>query len=406
MYFIRKKRLNLLLFTFLVILSISIYAATTGTVYIISPGGSTVATNTCSGDFFSCSTSYHYCGEEGAYHALFDADGGSVMLWPYAYYCDCAAGSKQCSGTWVQTCTSGGSWSNTQNCDNSDCTTGIACSGVGTSTISETGNDYSCSGGSCPVTSTKTCNGPWVCGPGTSGSSQACAGTSYVCFRSNAGAWTWATSAEVTETNCDDGFDNDLDGSTDCQDSDCNGRIEGNVEDQDNGPLGSATVKAFQSSTVISQGSTDLNGDYGFDIACGTYNLAASKTDYIPDSETGVVVPPRTTIQNIDFTLTYGIVCEADCSYLIDTRCHQECHGVKGCSFYDPTAMSNCDKSQMGWEVDYDASNIVECCTGSPTEKTEQKAEAYCPFGNLVKSYRLLYRQGKPIRMVTVVCGD
>jgi len=208
-----------------------------------------------------------------------------------------------------------------------------------------------------------------------------------------------------TEVSCSDGIDNDCDGSTDCQDTDCDGRIEGNVEDQDNDPLESATVQAFRSSTLISQGSTNSNGDYGFVIACGTYNLAASKTDYISDAATGITVPPKTTIQQ-DFTLTYGIVCEADCSYLIDTRCHQECHGVKGCSFYDGTVMSNCDKSRIGWEVDYDSSNIVECCTGSPTEKSEQKANAVCSSGNLVKSYRLLYLGGKPIRMVLVVCGD
>lgn len=404
MHFIRKKRLNLLVLAFLFILSISIYAATTGTVYIRSPGGSTVSTNTCSGDDFQCQTSYKYCGEIGWYTAWFTADGVSDST--NAYYCSCVAGSKRCSGSWAQTCTSDGNWENTQNCDSSDCTTGIACSGVGTSSLSETGHDYSCSGGSCPVTSTKTCNGPWVCGPETSGSSQTCAGTLYVCYRSNAGSWTWSISAEETETNCDDGFDNDLDGSTDCQDSDCNGKIEGYVRDPDSSPLGSAKVEAFETSTKIAEDpSTEADGYYEIPIACGTYNLAASKTDYIPDSKTGIVVPPKTTIQK-DFTLTYGIVCEADCSYLIDTRCHQECEGINGCSFYDLIAMSNCDNSQIGWEVDYDASNIVECCEGSPTEKIEQKADIACPFENLVKSYRLLYRQGKPIRMVIVVCGD
>ena len=138
---------------------------------------------------------------------------------------------------------------------------------------------------------------------------------------------------------------------------------------------------------------------------CGTYSLVGSKTDYI--SETQIIdLSSPTTLENTDFQLTYGLVCEADCSYLIDSKCHQECEGVNGCSFYDSTAMSSCDNSQIGWEVDYDSNNDVECCTGSPTAKRDQKADAVCSSGNLVKSYRLLYRGGKPIRMVTVVCGD
>jgi len=186
----------------------------------------------------------------------------------------------------------------------------------------------------------------------------------------------------------------------------CCSKITGYVKDQDGAPLDNAKVEAFKGSDKVAEAYSQPDGSYEIFVAgCGIYNLVASKGDYISATQTVDLSSP-TTLQNIDFQLTYGIVCEADCSYLIDTRCHQECHEVEGCSFYDGTAMSNCDESQIGWEVDYDSSNIVECCTGSPTEKSEQKADAVCSFGNLVKSYRLLYRGGKPIRMVTVVCGD
>jgi len=286
MFFIRKKRLNLLVLTFLAILSISIYAATTGTVYIRNPSGGNVAQNDCNGDNFQCQVSSTSCNQVGWYYTVFAAD---------------------TSGT-------------------QDCRPATSCGPSNVQTIIS--NAYCCS------------------------------------------------------------------------------KITGIVQDQDGNPLNNAKIEAFKGSVKAAEAYSQADGSYEIFVpGCGIISLVASKADYISETQTIDLSTPKT-LENTDFQLTYGIVCEADCSYLIDTRCHQECEGVKGCSFYDGTSMSNCDKSYIGWEVDYDSNRVVECCTGSPKEKTGQKADAACPSGNLVKSYRLLYRGGKPIRMVTVVCGD
>lgn len=286
MNFIRKKRLNLLVLAFLAILSISIYAATTGTVYIRNPSGGNVAQNPCSGDNFQCQVSSTSCDLVGWYYTVFAADASGTL----------------------------------------DCRPATSCGPSNVQTI--IANAYCCS------------------------------------------------------------------------------KITGYVKDQDGSPLDNAKVEAFKGSDKAAEAYSQPDGSYEIFVAgCGTYNLVASKGDYISETQ-AVDLSSPTTLGNVDFQLTYGIVCEADCSYLIDARCHQECEGVNGCSFYDSTAMSNCDGSQIGWEVDYGPGNIVECCTGSPAEKSTLTADAVCSFGNLVKSYRLLYRGGKPIRMVTVVCGD
>ncbi|MBN1377518.1 hypothetical protein JW949_04285 [Candidatus Woesearchaeota archaeon] len=45
----------------------------------------------------------------------------------------------------------------------------------------------------------------------------------YTCVKPNSGDWKWTTSVPSTETNCDDGADNDCDGLYDCDDPDCDG---------------------------------------------------------------------------------------------------------------------------------------------------------------------------------------
>lgn len=228
-------------------------------------------------------------------------------------------------------------------------------------------------------------------------------GIEEVCITASPGTW-----VAGVETNCSNGIDDDADGLTDCEDPDCNGEIIGYVKDQDNAPLEGAGVEVFEGSTKVAEDSyTEADGSYEIDVTCGTYNLAASKIDYVPSTKTNIEVPPTTTIQQ-DFTLTYGITCEDDCTYLLDDKCHEECDGVNGCGFYDSTAKEQCNLAEIGWEVDYNSSYTVECCEGAPQDQETQQIKAVpsCSYGNLIKFYKIIYYKGKPIRMVTVVCGD
>ncbi len=134
-----------------------------------------------------------------------------------------------CSGVTLTEyyCSADSCISTTKNCNDYDCTTGLAssCTGAGTSTLTRSGDDYICSDSNpdyCAISGSKTCES-YTCGSSRSCDLQSCAGTNYMCYRSNAGSWKWDTSAEATETDCDDGYDNDCDENIDCYDDDCVG---------------------------------------------------------------------------------------------------------------------------------------------------------------------------------------
>ena len=212
----------------------------------------------------------------------------------------------------------------------------------------------------------------------------------------------------INESNsslCGDYIDNDCDGKTDCEESSCGGGIIGYVRDQDNKPLEGAKVEAFNGSIKIAEDLYTGYGSYGMNVGCGTYRLAASKTDYIPSTKTDVSVPSLTTIQR-DFTLISGVTCEEDCSYLIDDRCHASCDGVNNCSFYNSIAREKCDLAKVGWRVFYNPTQLIECCEGKPENKSEIKAVITCTHGNVFQYHTIVDWQGKPIRMVSIVCGD
>ncbi len=108
-------------------------------------------------------------------------------------------------------------------CNDYDCTTGLAssCTGAGTSTLTRDGDDYICSDSNpdyCAISGSKNCAGISSCGPPMECQPASCAGTGYTCHWSNSGAWAWDTFIGP-ETACDDGFDNDCDGGVDCDDT-------------------------------------------------------------------------------------------------------------------------------------------------------------------------------------------
>lgn len=109
-----------------------------------------------------------------------------------------------------------------EDCNDYDCSTGLYCVGMGTDTIQEMGDDYTCDKGDCTAPKDKLCNGPWVCeGQCNYQDCGPVEDTMYICYKSNGNGFKWDTSAESKETNCQDGYDNDCDGLIDCKDPDC-----------------------------------------------------------------------------------------------------------------------------------------------------------------------------------------
>ncbi|MCW1297714.1 MAG: DNRLRE domain-containing protein, partial [Candidatus Parvarchaeota archaeon] len=129
------------------------------------------------------------------------------------------------SGTCLQDCTC--QYSDTQDCDELDCTTGIECIGVGTGEIQEWGDDYSCGPNGCYVVGKKPCSKNWTCGSIECPScfEKECGGVKLICFETG-GLFTliWNEEPAPLETNCTDGYDNDCDGYIDCADLDCIGK--------------------------------------------------------------------------------------------------------------------------------------------------------------------------------------
>lgn len=78
----------------------------------------------------------------------------------------------------------------------------------------------------------------WTCNSLTECTPQSCRGTSYRCYYSNAGAYSWALNYPASETSCSDGHDNDCDLLTDCDDvDDCGSDPSCVCSDSDGGNL-------------------------------------------------------------------------------------------------------------------------------------------------------------------------
>ncbi|MGC8812106.1 MAG: InlB B-repeat-containing protein [Candidatus Aenigmatarchaeota archaeon] len=198
--------------------------------------GATCCSDSDCGECGSCSPPY--CNVNSSKCPATDTDGGKDYLTKgtCSYrYCDYPSYSCAVSATITDSCVGDTLWeyypgsssgpnycgSEKKNCNDYDCTTGLAstCS-VSGSSLTRSGDDYSCSNGACAKVGTKTCES-YTCSASNECGSQSCAGINYKCYRSNAGAWVWGSSAESKETACNDGYDNDCDGNVDSKDPDC-----------------------------------------------------------------------------------------------------------------------------------------------------------------------------------------
>lgn len=206
-------------------------------------------------------------------------------------------------------------------------------------------------------------------------------------------------------TNCNDGNDNDCDGLADCADIDCAGSIAGNIKNENTQPIQGASAKAMQNLIIKGSGTSDGAGNYQINaLKCGIYDVTASHSNYLPGTKANIQVFPQAQT-NVDFTLLLGSSCETDCTFIADSIVHASCDGRNGCLFYNAQARQICDLSQPGWVRDYDANNYIVCGEGTPQPKVQSDSSVSCSSGTIIKVTRIVYYNGKPVKLVVAACG-
>ena len=251
------------------------------------------------------------CEEDCGANTICDENDPGTSNGEYCCTTDCSASNTilecTCSGECDQgfcetsencyfgiSCTPGGWW-NTDNCSLEDSCgpgpleTGKTCSNSGCSP----GNTYSCN-------ALNYCEGP--------DDHQECGGEDYYCT-SNTISWVWVTSDNLPSEDCEDGWDNDCDGYTDCDDTDCIGTSScecgNNILDSGeecDGPHDSACPGLCINS----------------ECACG--NIESTLEDECGDNSTGYSLPHASRYE-CDWPITGNVVdC---CQEYIQTHVHE-----------------------------------------------------------------------------------
>ncbi len=242
-----------------------------------------------------CTTKNSYESDSGCSDYLvsgyvYDYTGCSSGACSYSTYTDtCGAGDSL-----TEYCASGTSYSSaTKGCNDYDisncwCTAG--------STLTETCDDWNCGSGKCQDSGSDRTNATWPSDGDCS--QQSCKGVTYRDYHTNAGANTWGTSAEPTETACADGYDNNCNGQWD-YDTLNRGGMGASPHGDSNCPVGitaiglsasqkcpGETVTVECTSTVANVNSIDAyldqNGDGGYSAGelCNFIDWQGSKARF------------------------------------------------------------------------------------------------------------------------------
>ena len=212
---------------------------------------------------------------------------------------------------------------------------------------------------------------------------------------------------------CGDGIDNDCDGLIDCNDPDCQAMpafLQGYVKDAANNGVKDAKVEVRTLNTLqlVSSAYTNTQGFYNatnITPTCTSYVIIVSKGEYKATAADNFFIYAGQ--NNFNATIIIGGICQDDCTYDSDDRCHAACNGsITGCMFYSKEAINICDTQKLGFVKDYNSSHSITCCENNPISNSEKKeAIVQCQTSDIVKVTKLARYQGKPVKVIIAVCG-
>jgi len=196
---------------------------------------------------------------------------------------------------------------------------------------------------------------------------------------------------------------------------DTTGEASGRVECCEDGicePVAGAKVCYYEicSQPTGSDGSYFLEG-----VPSGFQRLVASAEERKSQRKDDVEIKPQETITDVNFDQVCPIVidCNPDCTVKgTETQaypvCDPRCDGVNGCVLFKEDEAS-CEYSSSGSKITYTDSSdnkkySVVCCSGTPVEVTvsEQKSKLVVDAENIARTTRIVYYNGKPVKMVVV----
>ena len=226
------------------------------------------------------------------------------------------------------------------------------------------------------------------------------------CVAESPGEWD-----DDIEYNCIDEIDNDGDGFTDSEDTDCNSIITGRVKDASVTPPEEMEAARVD---VISQDIsyftyTGEEGYYELNVkSIQQYDVVASKEGYAPSFSNDFYVEPARSIHEIDFDLQLGeSPCLPDCTMPPRGTCDPKCEFMNNCYYYSEQAKNVCADKMPGFRVDYGDGREIICCghenQGGPYGQVEREsAEIDEEAENIAVTRRIVMYNGEPVSLVAL----
>ncbi len=185
-----------------------------------------------------------------------------------------------------------------------------------------------------------------------------------------------------------------------CPIAPCRGCVTGTVTSLGVGPVEGADVQGISYAHRL----TDAAGLYKLAVPGGrVHDFAASKAPYVSDVKSQLIPERDTTV--VDFVLAMGPDdCLPDCTRESNKGvCDKKCNGVRGCLFYDDTALLACDQWKTGFRRNYSSTQEVLCCEGSPYRPRSVKATTQINSTTIARITRNVWYEGKFVKMVVDV---
>ena len=159
---------------------------------------------------------------------------------------------------------------------------------------------------------------------------------------------------------------------------------------------------------------TDANGEYAMTVSGNIiYNIGASKTNYVQQPKKVYALAGATNTTN--FNLRYNSLCDPDCTYTDDERCHKECDGdPNGCKFFYDSVEGNSDKAKeiCGGTITTSPRSVytvmqysqlpeldIVCCEGAPYSPMQAITKVNTT-GNIVTIRKPVWYGGKLVNMI------